>query len=333
MERSLSQTTRVRIDVSTPNGMGNPFARKRFGGMVPVFQFRWKDDPRKDQVWYEGEKRRLDPVTVAQELDCDYSASIEGVCIPAAWVRAAVELPLEGAGPVVAGLDVASEGANRSVLVTRRGPLVLGVKDWGQLLTTQVTHVAGEEAERAGVTCLSYDAAGIGEGVKGTALAAEGGWSFSWNPVNVGETPTLRQWDDGRTGKDKFFNLKAELWWSLRRRFERSYQYRLWLDGAEGGVEHEPGDCLSIPNHPQLVAELSLPLYNRTEKGKIKLESKEEMRCRGVKSPDFAEALVLTEAPVPEFVPPSSPKVKPRGLYERRASSSSERRGFLNRRG
>ena len=48
IERSLSQTTNVRIDVSTPNGPGNPFARKRFSGKVPVFTLHWKGDPAAD---------------------------------------------------------------------------------------------------------------------------------------------------------------------------------------------------------------------------------------------------------------------------------------------
>jgi hypothetical protein len=109
VDRALSQTTRVRIDVSTPNGPGNPFAAKRHSGKVPVFTLHWRDDPRKNALqalpdgravypWYEEQKRRLDPVTVAQEIDIDYTASVEGFVIPAAWVRAAVGLNLPRGG-------------------------------------------------------------------------------------------------------------------------------------------------------------------------------------------------------------------------------------------
>jgi hypothetical protein len=65
IDRALSQTTRVRIDVSTPNGPGNPFAQKRFSGRLPVFTLHWKDDPRKGEAWYAAERLRLDPVTLA----------------------------------------------------------------------------------------------------------------------------------------------------------------------------------------------------------------------------------------------------------------------------
>lgn len=48
IDAALSQTTRCRIDLSSVNGMNNPFARKRHSGNIPVFTFHWRSDPRKD---------------------------------------------------------------------------------------------------------------------------------------------------------------------------------------------------------------------------------------------------------------------------------------------
>ncbi|MFU1907756.1 TerL protein, partial [Bordetella avium] len=59
-DASLSQTTNCRQDISTPNGMGNPFAQKRHSGRVPVFTFHWRDDPRKDDAWYAKQVEELD---------------------------------------------------------------------------------------------------------------------------------------------------------------------------------------------------------------------------------------------------------------------------------
>ena len=115
----LSQNTNVRIDISTPNGQGNPFAEKRFSGAVKVFTLHWRDDPRKDDEWYEDQKRRHDAATVAQEIDIDYAASLQGAVIPAAWVRAAVDLPLPAGGAVVGGLDVAEEGPDLNIFIAR----------------------------------------------------------------------------------------------------------------------------------------------------------------------------------------------------------------------
>jgi phage terminase large subunit len=54
---------------------------------------------------------------------------------------------------------------------------------------------------------------------------------------------------------------------------------------------------ISIPNHPELIAQLSLPLWQTTDTGKTKLESKPDMKKRGVGSPDFADALAYRYAP------------------------------------
>ena len=51
-----------------------------------------------------------------------------------------------------------------------------------------------------------------------------------------------------------------------------------------------------MPNDDELIAELVAPIYKYTSTGKIKIESKEEMKKRGIKSPDRADALALTMA-------------------------------------
>lgn len=292
VEAALSATTNVRIWVSTPNGQGNPFYRKRFSGDVPVFTFHWRDDPRKDDAWYARMKKKLgDPVIIAQELDIDYTASLEGVTIPAAWVRAAVNLDLPASGDVIAGFDVAvAEERDRCVVIGRQGPRVLAIEDWGGLNTTESSHRAADAAEKIGAQVLHYDCGGVGEGVRGTLDSSERELSFAPNGVHFGATPSDTVWPDGKTSAERFVNIRAEMWWLLRRRFERTFER------VTEGIEHPPEECISIPDHPQLIADLSLPTYQRTESGKIQLERKADMRKRGVKSPDFGDALALTEA-------------------------------------
>lgn len=289
IERSLSQTTRCRIDVSTPNGPGNPFAQKRFSGRVKVFTFHWRDDPRKDDAWYAEQTAKFDPVTVAQEIDIDYTASIEGICIPAAWVRAAVNLDLPESGEVVAGFDIAEEGKDKSVIVARCGPKVKMPESWGSALTTASAYKAIEAGRKLGVKVMNYDTIGVGVGVKSTFATTESEVPFETVAVNVGESPSdSTRWPDGKTSKEKFKNVRAELWWKMRTRFEKAYEFR------ELGVQHEPEEMISIPDCPELISQLSLPLVEYTENGKIQLESKAKMRGRGVKSPDHADALALS---------------------------------------
>lgn len=333
VEAALSQTTRCRIWVSTPNGPGNPFAKKRHGGKIKVFTFHWKSDPRKNRYevrdatgavvatgrgeapptvpagcrvvypWYEAECERLgDPVVIAQELDIDYTASIEGICIPAKWVRAAVGYPLPRSGPRVAGFDVAEEGKNRSVMIPRQGPVAEMPVDWGQSNTTQTAYRARDEGEKLNVEVVFYDADGPGMGVKGTWQSAERPLPFRAVPVFGGDHPTETVWPDGRTSKERFRNLRAELWWLLRMRFERTYERVLWEQGDPAGKHHPDEECISLPDCPQLIAQLSQPLVFTTDTGKTQLEGKPQMAKRGVASPDFADALAYSFMP-DDYVP------------------------------
>lgn len=82
---ALSQTTRCRIDISTPHGMHIPYYKKLMSLRPDQrFRFHWTDDPRKDRAWYDNEVKRIgDPRMVAQELDIDHAAAAEGLEFPA----------------------------------------------------------------------------------------------------------------------------------------------------------------------------------------------------------------------------------------------------------
>lgn len=299
IDAALSQNSRCKIHVSTPNGMGNPFAQKRFSGKYPVFTFRWTDDPRKDAAWYQKQKDTLDPVILAQEVDIDYSASIEGICIPANWVQAAVDLDkklaakgiiLPRTAPIVAGLDIAEAGKNKNVFVPRQGPVILPVRTWEQMNTTQTAWKAADIAEELAVATLCYDCIGVGAGVRGTFDSSERKLRFKTVAVQSGESPSDRIWPDKKTSKERFFNLRAELWWTARTRFEKTYEY------VEHGIQHPLDELISIPNDSELIAQLSLPLCFSTDTGKTLIESKAAMAKRGISSPDFADALVFSLA-------------------------------------
>jgi hypothetical protein len=129
-------------------------------------------------------------------------------------------------------------------------------------------------------------------------------------PVNVGDTPTDRRWDDGRTSDEMFGNLKAEIWWLARMAFQRTYQHVLFLEGKEGGKQQSSTDVIALPSgDPEsdtLCSQLSLVRWFKNEKGKIVIEKKGlPARSRGVQpssrprlhqllSPDYAEAFMLT---------------------------------------
>ncbi len=115
---SLSATTNCRIDISSANGLDNPFAENYLKG-INTFRFHWTDDPHKNQAWYDKQCRILDSVTVAQEIDIDFNASCEGRLIPIQWINAAIDfhlredLPHSLEGEAMAALDVADKGKDK----------------------------------------------------------------------------------------------------------------------------------------------------------------------------------------------------------------------------
>jgi hypothetical protein len=164
--------------------------------------------------------------------------------------------------------------------------------EWGQCNTTETAWRAADACTKARVSVLHYDCGGVGAGVRGTYASTQRPLSFLVNPVQAGGSPSETRWPDGKTSKERFKNLRAEMWWLMRARFERTFEF------VEKGVRHPLEDLISIPNHPQLIAQLSHPLYHHSDTGKILIESKDDMRKRGVASPDFADALALCFCPL-----------------------------------
>jgi hypothetical protein len=109
-------------------------------------------------------------------------------------------------------------------------------------------------------------------------------------------------WPDGETSQEKFVNLKAEAWWITREQFKRTYEMVLFMQGKPGGQEHEASTLISLPDDTEgpeamaLAGQISLVKWQRDEKGKIQIESKQHLAMRGIASPDYADALILTNA-------------------------------------
>jgi hypothetical protein len=305
VDAALSQNTACRIDVSTPNGKDNPFALKRHAGEVPVFTFHWRQDPRKDQAWYDKEVKRInDSRVVAQELDLDYEASGEETIIQAEWVRSSralrAYLRREGLLPKVivsegvSGYDVGG-GRSENCYIPRWGPIVGEVTAWKEEDTINQANRVQELALQDGIPVVKYDAPGVGKGVAAafrrlTKVTAQG--------INTGEGATKTVWPDGKKAKDKFLNLKAELWWTARERLKKTHQHWLWIQGL-GGEEHDVNDMLFLPQDRELGVQLCILGWNYMASGKIQAETKAQLKTRGVASPDRADTFILSLAPDP----------------------------------
>ncbi|HGJ5855981.1 TerL protein [Arsenophonus nasoniae] len=313
IDAALSQTTRCRIDLSSVNGMTNPFAQKRHSGRIPVFSFHWRSDPRKDDAWYEKECQKIDnPVIVAQELDLNYSASAEGVLIPAEWVQAAIDahtkLGITPTGIRLGAFDVADEGRDKNAFSWRHGFLLEGIEEWsgkGSDIFGSVENVF-QLADKYQLESFRFDEDGLGAGVRGDARIINDqrrqkraaridavpfrGSGGVFDP----DKEAIAGFDgqNARLNKDFFANAKAQSWWHLRKRFQNVYR------AVVEKQPFKPDEIIAINGSmrlkDKLIVELSQPTYSINAMGKIVIDKQPD----GTKSPNLADSVMISFAPM-----------------------------------
>lgn len=189
-------------------------------------------------------------------------------------VRARKRQGVPGVGPLVLGVDPASNGGDRFAVSARRGNKVL----WTQY-RHKLDHLEGTAWIRSLIDefkpmRVNVDAGNIGAAIV-TGLKSIGPYYANIvRGVNFGGT------SEAKTAKPKVpgpKNRRAEMW----------QRVLFWLMQAEG---------VSLPDLDALQTDLCAPRLKPQLNNDFLLESKEEMKKRGVKSPDLADSVALTFA-------------------------------------
>lgn len=200
----------------------------------------------------------------------EFPLSEDDSVIPLGLIEAAIgrEVVPTEAG-IVWGLDVARFGDDSTALAKRKGNMLLEpVVEWRKMDLMQTAGRIAKEyndtpiGKRPGA--INVDVIGMGGGVvdrlRELGLPVRG--------INVGEAPAV---DAAR-----YMRQRDELW----------FLGREWFDSR----------AVCIPEDDKLVSELVGPKYRLESSGKLKVESKDDMKKRGVKSPNRADAFLLTFA-------------------------------------
>ena len=209
-------------------------------------------------MWGEGS-----PMYQARVLGqfCDHP---QESLIPLSKIEQAISLhakslPEEEATTVLA-VDVARFGPDQSVLLLANSNRVLDIKTHQGLDTMELTGRIVDAHRRWGPERIVVDEIGIGAGVvdrlKELNLPVSG--------INVGRPARQR---------GQFANLRAEGYWGLYELFNQ--------------------EALAIPNDAELAGQLSSLRHRYNSRGQFLIEPKEDMRARGLPSPDKADALML----------------------------------------
>ena len=184
--------------------------------------------------------------------------------IPASYVESAATRARHGdtSAPRVIGVDPARSGADSTVIVVRQGRDLVAVRRYQGEDTMETVGRVIDAIEEFKPALVVLDEGGLGYGIldrlKEQRYKVVRGVNFSWKA----KTPQM------------YANKRAELWGQMRE----------WLQTA------------SIPNDRQLKADLLAPHQKPNSAGSIQLESKKEMKSRGIASPDAADALACTFA-------------------------------------
>lgn len=227
-------------------------------------------------------------------------ADSELAIIKPSWIEAAVnahkKLGFEAAGQRILGFDVADEGEDANATVGRHGSIVYSMDEWrGQDVIYSADKVY-QGALEANIDKVVFDSIGVGAGVKAQFSRKKGRiQTVGFNAGGKVYKPESL-YMPGKKNKDMFANIKAQAWWIVRDRF-----YKTWRAVEKG--DKYPADELisldsSIKDIDYLKAELSRPQVDYDQNGRVKVESKKDMKKRGILSPNRADALIMAFAPV-----------------------------------
>ncbi len=184
------------------------------------------------------------------------------------------------------GVDVARYGSDETVIALNiGGKITLQTTFRGQSLMTTVgkivqiyREVICKYSSYKGKIYINIDDTGLGGGVTDRLMEIKQEEKLSRMvivPVNAaGKVPDNVVWDGTVKASDIYENLTAYLWGTVK--------------------EMMQAEALMLQNDNELVAQLSCRKYRLTSRGKIILESKDEMKKRGIDSPDRADAVALS---------------------------------------
>lgn len=261
----------------------------------------------------------LDIIATKQNEDLDGFNHIYGgepvaesdrVLVKRAWLKAAIDahikLGIEIGDDSQIGFDVADIGDDKNAEGLRRGIVFTHVDEWDgaedELLASsdRVYDLALSTD-----SVVAYDSIGMGAYVgsrfkerndKPDAQSVRYGKFNASGEVRDKKKPVDKGNPQSPLNGHHFSNLKAQVWFGIARRFLNTY------NAVTKGIKYPESELISISSDcgdvDGLIDELSAPRQDRDAKGKVKVESKEDLEKRNIASPNKADAFIMAYAPV-----------------------------------
>lgn len=203
------------------------------------------------------------------------SSTVNPLINPSDVMSAVNSASAEMNAPLVIGCDPAGDGVNdadRTAICFRRGRTVFRLEYHEGLDTMQIAGLLGEYDREFKPDGIIIDKGGLGAGV--------------YDRLNELNVPVIGINNAQRaTDSERYENIRAEMWWLMSEWFEDR-------------------PC-RIPNNPALISDVTAPQPRVSSNGRKMLEKKEDMKKRGVRSPDGGDAMALTFAMPVSYRDPS----------------------------
>ena len=228
------------------------------------------DCPRLNEEILEQERESMGEWWFRQEYLCEFTEAGGEGFIYADWVHACTELDdtVDPQAAVDIGLDVArSAGGDRTVFVAVQDGVVIDIQAGRQPDLMATCGKAVDIITKTRARSIRIDDSGVGGGVTDRLRELQRGSSI--------RECSIEAFNFGRKAFDagKYCDVRTEMWWHLG---------ELLNNGK-----------LAIPENAALIEQLTAPMMLQDSSGRLRLESKDAMKRRGIQSPDLADALAL----------------------------------------
>lgn len=266
----------------------------RLTDLDPVISYFITNPPRKDvwhlevdyriaqkngwlsnEILYEIEQARINhPEDYAHDYLGKALTISDKNIIQTAQVIEAMGREVDDEGAIEVGVDVARLGGDRTVFVKRKGLKEIGRASFTKKRTTEVCDLLVNFIGADKDVLIKIDDTGVGGGVTDEMIAR----GYNVIPINFGAKAS---------NPDKYPNLISEAWFYLQSII----------------------DNISVANDKDLLVELSNREWKMDSKGRRGVESKDDYKKRGFRSPDLADATILCF-----YTPPEPPKIEYGGV-------------------
>ena len=218
----------------------------------------------------------------------------DNVLIKRSWVKASLDLhnKLNGmTGKKIIGYDVADSGEDKNATALVDGVIIKDVIEWrgGENELKKSADKVRLQAKKHSAFVI-YDSIGVGAHTGSTFLASDFNTFGAFNAGGKVFRPARKY--NGVKQRDYFSNIKAQAWWLIADRFRNTYDYVI-----NGNKDYKPDELISIDSNidglESLISELTTPRRDFDRAGKVKVESKDDLKRRDIKSPNKADAVIM----------------------------------------